>query len=240
VQDVDRSFKSEAPQILASDKSFASGAIAEADKLYKAHLISEEEWMNRKTQIAQLGVSALSLQRSSSELDGEKNTLRSEIDSYNTLVAPGPGKDGLNSDVLQAKRQLTSSQIDEANARDLVDALEQELSMTNDAIARQDRLLLNIHNIPYLKAVEQKLTVGFVPYSNAGKTTAGTPIYGCSLGIIACRKVGQVDEVLDGEVIDKHPFFNKDLRGLFVRVNFKDTKCDRTQVLFLGKAPLFF
>jgi hypothetical protein len=240
VQDVDRSFKSEAPQILASDKSFASGAIAEADNLYKAHLISEEEWMNRKTQIAQLGVSALSLQRSSSELDGEKNTLRREIDSYNTLVAPGSGKDGLNSDVLQAKRQLTSSQIDEANARDLVDALEQELSMTNDAIARQDRLLLNIHNIPYLKAVEQKLTIGFVPYSNAGKTSAGTPIYGCSLGIIVCRKVGQVDEVLDGEVTDKHPFFNKDLRGLFVRVNFKDTKWDRTQVLFLGKAPLLF
>ena len=240
VQDVDRSFKSEAPQILESDKSFVSGAIAEADKLYKAHLISEEEWINRKAQIAQLGVSALSLQRSSSELDGEKNTLRREIDSYSTLVAPGSGKDGLNSDVLQAKRQLTSSQIDEANAKDLADALNQELSMTNDAIARQDRLLLSIHNIPYLKAAEQKLTIGFVPYSNAGKTTPGTAIYGCALGIILCRRVGQIDEVLDGEVTDKHPFFSKDLRGLFVRVNFKDAKWDRTQVLFLGRAPLLF
>jgi hypothetical protein len=240
VQDVDRSFKSEAPQILESDKSFVAGAIVEADKLYKAHLISEQEWMNRKTQIAQLGVSALSLQRSSSEVEGEKNTLRREIDSYSTLVAPGSGKAGLNSDVLQAKRQLNSSEIDEANAKDLVDALSQELSMISDAIARQDRLLLNIHNIPYLKAVEQKLTIGFVPYSNAGRTSPGTPIYGCSLGIIFCRQVGQVDEALDGEVSDKHPFFNKDLRGLFVRVNFKDTKWDRTQVLFLGKAPLLF
>jgi hypothetical protein len=240
VQNVDRSYKAEAPQILESDKSFTSGAMAEADKLYGAHLISEDEWLNRKTQLAQLGASALSLQRGSAELDVEKNSLRREIDSYSSLVAGGPNKDGLNSDVLEAKRQLNTSQSDEASAKDLVDALNQELTMTDDAIARQDRLLLNIHNIPYLKAVEQRLTIGFVPYSNAAKSSPGAPIYGCSLGIIFCRKVGQVEEVLDGEVSDKHPFFNKDMRGLFVRVNFKDSKWDRTQVLFLGRAPLFF
>jgi hypothetical protein len=240
VQEVDRSFKSEAPQILESDKSFASATLAEAEKLYKAHLISEDEWINRKAQLAQLGVSALSLKRSSAELDGEKDFLRREIDSYSTLVADSPSQYGLNSDVLQAKRQLDSSLLDEANAKDLVGALYQELSMTEDAITRQDRLLLSIQNFPYLRAAEQKLTVGFVPYTNIGKTNPGTPIYGCSLGVLFCRQVGRVEEVLDGEVVDKHPFFNKELRGLLVRVDFKDPKWDRTQVLFLGKAPLFF
>jgi len=240
VQDVDRSFKSEAPDILESDKSFAANALAEADKLYKAHLISEDEWISRKTQLAQLGVSALSLKRSSAELEGEKNVLRREIDSYSSLVDPGTSKDGLNSDVLQAKRQLNSSQMDEANAKDLSDALYQELSMTDDAIARQDRLLLSIHNIPYLKAAEQKLTVAFVPYANAGRASPGTPIYGCSLAVLFCRQVGRVEEALDGEVNDKHPFFNKDLRGLLVRADINNSKWDRSQVLFLGKAPLFF
>jgi len=240
VLEVDRSFKSEAPQILESDKSFAAAALDEAEKLYKANLISEEEWLNRKAQIAQLGVSALSLKRSTAELDGEKNFLQREIDSYSTLAADRPSKYGLNSDVLQAKRQLDNSLLDEANAKDLADALYQELSMTEDAIARQDRLLLNIQNFPSLKAAEQKLTVAFVPYSNIAGTNPGTPIYGCSLGILFCRQVGQVDEVLNGEVVDKHPFFNKELRGLLVRVDFKDPKWDRTQVLFLGKAPLFF
>ena len=59
-------------------------------------------------------------------------------------------------------------------------------------------------------------------------------------GVLFCRQVGRIEEVLDGEVVDKHPFFNKELRGLLVRVDFKDSKWDRTQVLFLGKAPLFF
>jgi hypothetical protein len=112
--------------------------------------------------------------------------------------------------------------------------------MTEEAITRQDRLLLSIQNFPYLRAAEQKLTVAFVPYTNAGRTTPGTPIYGCSLGVLFCRQVGRIEEVLDGEVVDKHPFFNKELRGLLVRVDFKDSKWDRTQVLFLGKAPLFF
>jgi hypothetical protein len=240
VQEVDRSFQSEAPQILDSDKSFASGALAEADKLYKTHLISEEEWINRKTQLAQLGVSALSLKRSSAELDGEKNVLSREIDSYSTLVAAGSNGDGLNSEVLQAKRQLDSSLLDEANAKDLAAALFQELSMTEDAIAHQDRLLLSIQNFPYLRAAEQKLTVAFVPYNNAARINPGTLIYGCSFGVLFCRQVGRIAEVLDGEVVDKHPFFNKELRGLLVRVDFKDSKWDRSQVLFLGKAPLFF
>jgi hypothetical protein len=240
VQEVDRSFQSEAPQILDSDKSFASGALADAEKLYKAHLISEEEWINRKTQLAQLGASALSLRRSSAELDGEENFLRREIDSYSTLVAAGSGGYGLNSEVLQAKRQLDNSLLDEANAKDMAAALYQELTMTEEAITRQDRLLLSIQNFPSLRAAEQKLTVAFVPYANAGRTSPGTLIYGCSLGVIFCRQVGRIEEVLDGEVVDKHPFFNKELRGLFVRVAFKDSKWDRTQVLFLGKAPLFF
>jgi hypothetical protein len=240
VQEVDRSFQSEAPQILDSQKAFASAALAEAEKLYKAHLITEDEWINRKTQIAQLGVSALSLRRSSAELDGEKNLLRREIESYSTLLDTKPGAQGLNSEVLQAKRQLDSSLLDEANANDLAGALEQELAMVEDAIAHQDRLLLSIKSFPSLRAAEQRLTVAFVPYSNTSQATPGAPIYGCSLGILWCHQVGQVAEVLDGELVDKHPFFNKELRGLLLRIDFQDTKWDRSSVLFLGKAPLFF
>ena len=240
VQEVDRSFQLEAPQILDSDKSFAASALADAEKLYKAHLISEEEWINRKTQLAQIGASALSLRRSSAELDGEQNILRREIDSYSTLLDTRSTQLGLNSEVLQAKRQLDSSLLDGANAKDLAEAMSQEMAMIEGAITRQDRLLLSIQNFPYLRAAEQKLTVAFVPYTNVGQTHPGTPVYGCSLGIIFCRPVGQVAEVLDGEVVDKHPFFNKELRGLFVRVEFQNSKWDRNQVLFLGRAPLWF
>ena len=240
VQEVDRSFQLEAPQILDSDKSFAASALADAEKLYKAHLISEEEWINRKTQLAQIEASALSLRRSSAELDGEKNILRREIDSYSTLLDTRSTQLGLNSEVLQAKRQLDSSLLDGANAKDLAEALSQEMAMIEGAITRQDRLLLSIQNFPYLRAAEQKLTVAFVPYTNVGQTHPGTPVYGCSLGIIFCRPVGQVAEILDGEVVDKHPFFNKELRGLFVRVEFQNSKWDRNQVLFLGRAPLWF
>jgi len=240
VQEVDRSFQLEAPQILDSDKSFAASALADAEKLYKAHLISEEEWINRKTQLAQIGASALSLRRSSAELDGEQNILRREIDSYSTLLDTRSTQLGLNSEVLQAKRQLNSSLLDGANAKDLAEAMSQEMAMIEGAITRQDRLLLSIQNFPYLRAAEQKLTVAFVPYTNVGQTHPGTPVYGCSLGIIFCQPVGQVAEVLEGEVVDKHPFFNKELRGLFVRVEFQNSKWDRNQVLFLGRAPLWF
>jgi hypothetical protein len=240
VQDVDRSFQSEAPQIVDADKSFTSTSLAEAEKLYKAHLISEEEWITRKTQIAQFGVSALSLKRGSAEIDGEKNFLRREIDSYSALLDTVTNGQGLSADVLQAKRQLENSRLDLASAKDLDEALSQEIAIIEAAIARQDRLLLGLQNLPYVKAAEQKLTVAFVPYSNAERLNPGTAIFGCSFGILFCRRVGQVAEALDGEVVEKHPFFNKEIRGLLVRVQFQDTKWDQSPVLFLQKAPLFF
>ena len=240
VQEVDRSFQSEVPQIAEADKSFSSGALTEAEKLYKAHLISEDEWITRKAQIAQFGASALSLKRSSAEIDGEKDFLRREIDSYSSLLDTGVNGQGLSSDVLQAKRQLDNSRLDQASAKDLVAALSQEISMIQGAISRQDRLLLSLQNFPYLKAADQKLTVAFVPYSNARHISPGGAIYGCSVGILYCRRVGQVAEILDGEVVDKHPFFNKEVRGLLVRVEFLDSKWDQRQVLFLEKAPLLF
>jgi hypothetical protein len=240
VQDVDRSFQSEAPQIVDANKSFTSAMLAEAEKLYKAHLISEDEWITRKSQIAQFGVSTLSLKRSSAEIDGEKNFLRREIDSYNTLLDTGTNGQGLSADVLQAKRQLENSRLDLASANDLAEALSQEITIIEAAIARQDRLLLGLQNLPYVKAAEQKLTVAFVPYSNAQRLTPGTAVFGCSVGILFCRRVGQVAEALDGEVVEKHPFFNKEIRGLLVRVEFQGTKWDQSPVLFLEKAPLFF
>jgi hypothetical protein len=240
VQDVDRSYQSEAPQIVEADKSFTSSSLADAEKLYKAHLISEEEWINRKSQIAQFGASSLSIRRSSAEIDGEKNFLSREIDSYSSLLNSGSDGQGLSAAVLQAKRQLENSRMDLASATDLADSLSQEVGMIEQAIARQDRLLLGLQNLPYVKAAEQKLTVAFVPYSNAQQLTPGTAIFGCSVGIIYCRRVGQVAEALDGEVVEKHPFFNKEIRGLLVRVQFQDSKWEQSPVLFLQKAPLFF
>jgi hypothetical protein len=239
VQEVDGSYQSEAPRILDSDKSFSSVALAQADKLYNSHLISEEEWISRKAQLAQLGVSALSLQRNSAELDAEKNLLRREIDSYSRLLdANSEGENGLSYNVLQAKKELENSLLEQARARELAGVLSQEVAMIERAIARQDRLLLSIHNFPYLRAAEEKMTVAFVPYSNAARARVGAAVYACSLGILWCRQVGEVAEVLDGEVVDKHPFYSKEMRGFLVRIQLHDPKWDRNQVLFLDKPPL--
>jgi hypothetical protein len=241
VQQVDSSYQSDTPRIVDSAKSFSSAALADADKLYKSHLISEEEWISRKAQLAQMGASSLSLQRNSAELDAETKLLRREIDSFGRLADATSGeKSGLSYSVLQAKKEVESSLLDQARARDLAKVLSQEAVIMEGAIARQDRLLLSIHNLPYLRAAEEKMTVAFVPYSNAARAKVGAAIYGCSFGIVLCQRTGQVAEVLDGEVLDKHPFFNKEIRGFLVRIALDDSKWDQNQVLFLQQAPLLF
>ena len=241
VNGVAGTYQSETPKILDSDKAFSSSALSEIENLYKSHLISEAEYISRKAGLAQVNTSALALQRDSVELDKERNLLRRDIESYRQVLEAKPkAEEGLSYDVLKAKKDLEESTLQIAKAQDLSEALVQEVDAMDNAITRQDRVLHAIRNSPYLKAAEDKLTVAFVPYSNAAQTKPGSAVYACSLLILVCKQVGQVADAQEGEITDRHPFYHKDLRGILVRLELTDPKWTHSPVLFVKSPPLFF
>ncbi len=50
-----------------------------------------------------------------------------------------------------------------------------------------------------------KAQVAFVPYANLSGIEKGTSLYGCKLGMLFRYHVGEILEVLPGEVQFKHP-----------------------------------
>lgn len=103
----------------------------------------------------------------------------------------------------------------------------------------QDAVVGRLAQSPYLKAVEDKVTLAFVANQNLKNVSLGSPLYGCVWGLVWCRKVGTVKAVLGGEVQDIHPHDESIQRGLMVEVDVTEWGASET-VLFAGGKPLWF
>jgi hypothetical protein len=106
-------------------------------------------------------------------------------------------------------------------------------------IKDQDAVVNRLAQSPYLKAIENKVTLAFVANQNLKNVKIGSPLYGCAWGLVWCKKVGTVKVVLDGEVQDVHPHDESIQRGLMVEVDVTEWGASEI-VLFAGSKPLWF
>src|SRR5690606_10054487 len=99
----------------------------------------------------------------------------------------------------------------------------------------------SLEQASYLRAVKDGAAVAFVPYGNLGNAEKGTDVYACKVGMIICYHVGEVIEVLPGEVQFKHPHRDRMLRGQMVEMKLDDDDAEAAadDVLFVGGKPLF-
>jgi hypothetical protein len=86
----------------------------------------------------------------------------------------------------------------------------------------------------------QTLYFAFVPYDDQASAVAGRPIYDCYLNMIACRKVGTVNQIFAGEETAIHPIFKTNMRGFLMQMNLDHPDSAKSKTLFLGRKPLFF
>ena len=80
----------------------------------------------------------------------------------------------------------------------------------------------------------------FVPYENAGQYEKGNSLYSCAIGIFFCSQAGKVGDVIEGETVATHPFFNKPVRGSFVEAELTDQDAARKEIIHVKRRPLLF
>ena len=116
--------------------------------------------------------------------------------------------------------------------------LKQRLESLALRVKDQDAVIKRLSASPYLKAIENKIVLAFVPYQNLRNVKIGTKLYGCSWGLVACSPVGTVTTVLDGEVTEMHPHDETIQRGVMVQIDVSASAAGDT-VLFAGSKPLW-
>lgn len=137
------------------------------------------------------------------------------------------------------RRELEKTKLEKENAIGKRTPLGQRADSLKLRIKDQDAVVGRLAQSPYLKAIENKVTLAFVANQNLKNVKIGSPLYGCVWGLAWCKKVGTVKAVLDGEVQDIHPHDESIQRGLMVEVDVSEWGASET-VLFAGSKPLWF
>jgi hypothetical protein len=193
------------------------------------------------TQLADAKLRASQLATEKLEIEGQLAELERVIiadDKFITEVG-GAVDEPRSPDQWLVRREVEKARLEQENMIGKRVPLGQRIDSLKLRIKDEDAVVGRLAQSPYLKAIENKVTLAFVANQNLKNIKLGTPLYGCIWGLVWCHKVGTVKAVLDGEVQDIHPHDESIQRGLMLEVDVSEWGASEA-VLFAGSKPLWF
>jgi hypothetical protein len=137
------------------------------------------------------------------------------------------------------RREVDRAKLDKDNQQGRRAPLQARLESLALRIKEQEQVVHRLEQSPYLRAVNGKVVLAFVPYSNLRHIKPGTKLYGCSWGLVMCSRVGKIKATIDGEVQDIHPHDQSVQRGIMVEIELTTPSAEGNSVLFAGGKPLW-
>ncbi len=218
-------------EIRTTNGDYSESTVSRMNDEYAAGLIDRNAMLSGKFQLAQISGANLTLAERQAEFDERAAELAAETQSLDALLADKTQTAALSYDVLKIARDYETSKL--ALAKEAEDRERLKVS-----IERQDKIIAGLGQSAYLRAISDHATVALVPYANLDKIAKGTPLYACRLNMVLCHRVGEVLEVLPGEVLVKHPKSDEIVRGRMIEMQMTEAEAAQDDVLFAGGAPL--
>jgi hypothetical protein len=228
-------------QVAESTRQFSDVSRRDLDEQLQAGLTTRERYVSGGVQLGQLAQTNLTLAEKASDLAARREQMRREAEALLSATEDRkPNALPLNVDSLRLRQDFVRAALDSAKAEDEIKAYTEALATMDRSIARYGELIKVLSEDPLLKALDGSITLGFVPYENLAQAHRGSPIFACRLGMLLCRRVGQVNQLLPGEVNQHSPIESKNERGLMLELTLQDGgQAAQSQVLFLNHAPLW-
>jgi hypothetical protein len=200
---------------------------------------SHQKVVEAQTQLADAKLRASTFATEKVEIEGELAELERRIKSADKFIVDvGTLVDAPKTpDQWLVRREVEQAHLEKENAVGRRAPLQQRLEALRLRMEDQDKLVGRLAQSPYLKAVDHRVVLAFVPYDNK-HMKVGAKLYGCSWGIVACSNVGKITAVLDGEVTNQHPNNESTYRGQLVEIDVSEWAAGQT-VLFAGGKPLW-
>jgi hypothetical protein len=227
-------------QVAEATRQFADVSRESLDEQYQSGLTTRDKYAAGNLQLGQLAQTNLTLAEKDSELTARGEQMKRDADALVSATRTlDPARAPLNVDSLRLRQDFMRGALDVAKAQDERKACTDVQTSLDRSVARYDELLKVLSESPLLKALSGKITIAFVPYQNLTNVHTGSTVFACRLGMFVCRKVGQINQVLSGEVSVHSPIESKNERGLMLELSLEDGgHAAQDQVLFLNHAPL--
>jgi hypothetical protein len=223
-------------EVTAANRAYTAVSKDELQQEYAARLIDKDERTKGGYELAEIQGANLSLHEKNVEIDARVTDLKRQVASLQMAGAHAEG--AMSYEILHMRHEYEQSVLASKKAADDADAMTKSVAMFDKTLAEYDAQLARIEKAPYVQAADKSVTTAFVPYDNIAAVETGDTVYRCAVAFLFCSKAGTVAEVLDGEVIGKHPLHNRDMRGVLVRLQLDDPKSIEKPVLHLHRKPL--
>jgi hypothetical protein len=229
-------------QVAEANRQFSDVSRKTLDEQFQAGLTTRDRYVTGGLQLGQLAQANLALAEKASDLAARREQMKREADALlSATLGSDPGSAHLNVDALRLRQDFVHAALDVAKAQDEIKAYTEALATMDRSIARYGDLLKVLSEDPLLKALNGSITMAFVPYENLAQVHQGAPVFACRLDMLWCHKVGQVNQILPGEVSQHSPVESKNERGLMLEMKLQDGgHAEQNQVLFLHHAPFWF
>ncbi len=203
-------------------KSLNSGTLAVLETLHRMAMISNElamkEIENDRINNRLLFLTSLKAEMSQPEI--------------RTIVSSG-------SDFVHLAREIIDAKATISEANKAAETAHAEVGHLSDSLKVVSNNITSLVNTPVGRAINEPVTVLFVPYGNTENYREGSALYGCYSTIVACGNVGTVGTAIEGETTAVHPLFGKPLRGIFIEANIETPEDIKEELLHVGRPPLF-
>ncbi len=234
-----------APALAETTTQMAAMAERNVEQELEAGLISEESYLRGKSLVSSNLASHVGYAQKGVEFETRLAALEREVIALRAargaILADetAAGDAAMSVEVLALMRDYNRQKLELAELESQRAPIDRQIVAIDQGREDYDQILATIRNSPYYQALHEQATVAFVPYENLHNVEKGTPIYGCSLELIWCHEVGQVVNVLDGEIQTRHPLFKTDMRGLMVQLELTDETWAEEKALYAEGAPFF-
>jgi hypothetical protein len=219
--------------------------MAKPDELFKKRLI------DRKTYDA-TSVLGLEIAQRADMVENEIQTAAMELEnlvsSIEMLRALKSNLEGKVSDdpaaappdLLLLAKQALEARTAILSSKSKLSSLDKTVAVLDNSRKVLARQIADIKNSPPGRAIEKRIDVVFVPYTNLENYAPGTQLYSCAFTVVLCAPAGEVGATLPGESTYVHPFFGKPIRGVFAEIKLINPDAAAREIIHANHKPLFF
>jgi hypothetical protein len=219
-------------QKLRGQKAVIDGALAEqlsylsqVDRQVVSGLAHGADLMRERAELRRLRL--LQLERDRDELSAEN---RANELSLNQVSQRGQSAK-LTPEVLRLEEQLLRLELEIRRLEADEHGKLAERDAADTQRARVDDLIIHLKQRPLYRAITEKQTLVFVPYTQLHGVHAGSTLYECRIwSMFACERVGRVVEVLPGEVESVDPW-GAPARGAYAVIDLKKQRAVTAKTL---------
>lgn len=211
--------------------------VAELTRQLEAGLIRRADLERERDVLNQLRVAALQNKREqlASSVQHHASSL-----TQRALSSSEQGDKMSTPEMVQQKEQLIRIELDLLKLEAEQISKRSELRTSEEELKKLDGLVQQVKDRPVFRAIDSRQNVAFVPYTQLDGVKPGAAVYACEVwGLLHCKKVGSVSQVLPGEVATQDPW-GAVARGQYALLSLQDGSAGKEKVLRVRRrGPLF-